>query len=239
MLNKIYKLLIKSPVTLPARRLGGQIINQLVRDKYGIFWYANHPEDKALLDQVAAIKKETEFLTYDIEAYQLITLLQSVSKIKGDIAEVGVYQGGSAKLMCKYKQNKKIHLFDTFAGLPTVSKLDNQNQFRRGMYQSNYKKVKAYLSSFSDVYIYKGKFPDTASPIRDNTFSFVNLDVDIYQSTLASLEFFYPRMSIGGIIVSHDYRSAVGVRKAFEEYFNPRKTPVIPLVGTQCMVVKT
>ena len=34
------------------------------------------------------------------------------------MAEVGVYQGVSAKLICEAKGDKELHLFDTFEGLP-------------------------------------------------------------------------------------------------------------------------
>ena len=50
-------------------------------------------------------------------------------------------------------------------------------------------------------------------------FSFVHLDVDLYQSTKDGLAWFYPRLNRGGILISHDYSNADGVRKAFDEFF--------------------
>ena len=69
---------------------------------------------------------------------------------------------------------------------------------------------------------------------------FVHLDLDIYESTYKSLEFFYPRMVAGGIIVSHDYSNLTvpAVRRAFTEFFKDKREPVIPLWDTQCTVVK-
>jgi hypothetical protein len=59
----------------------------------------------------------------------------------------------------------------------------------------------------------------------------------LYESTRAALEFFYPRMSPGAMIVSHDYVIADGVRKAFDEFFERRAERVLELTGNQCLVV--
>ncbi len=49
---------------------------------------------------------------------------ERTEKIKGELAEVGVYKGGSAKLICEAKGNSILHLFDTFEGLPNVGEND-------------------------------------------------------------------------------------------------------------------
>ena len=74
----------------------------------------------------------------------------------------------------------------------------------------------------------------------DKKFSFVHLDVDIYTSTLEALKFFYPRINRGGAILSHDYPGAVGVKKAFDEFFEDKPEIVIELpTGTgQALVIK-
>ena len=81
-------------------------------------------------------------------------------------------------------------------------------------------------------------FPDTSEPVREKKFSMVNLDVDCYESTKQCLLFFYPRMSPGGIILSHDYITAPGVKKAFDDFFETRAEPVLETAGSQCLVVK-
>jgi Macrocin-O-methyltransferase (TylF). len=64
------------------------------------------------------------------------------------------------------------------------------------------------------------------------------LDVDLYQSTLDCLEFFYPRLNPGGIIVTHDYSWAAGVDRAFSEFFMDKPEKPIETIGYQAMVVK-
>ncbi len=79
---------------------------------------------------------------------------------------------------------------------------------------------------------------NTGAAVADLKFSFVHLDVDLYESTLSALAFFWPRMSSGAIVLSHDYPLLDGVVRAFSEFFRDKITPVIPLSGGQCLAVK-
>lgn len=45
-------------------------------------------------------------------------------------------------------------------------------------------------------------------------------------------------MNKGGIIITHDYINAIGVRKAFDDFFKDKVEPIIELSGSQCLIVK-
>ena len=165
-------------------------------------------------------------------------MLKKIEKNKGDIAEVGVYKGGSAKLI-RQATEKKLHLFDTFEGLPDTSLKDNQKKLKKGELYASLEDVRNYLANFPNIYFYKGPFPSTSGPVADKKFSFVHLDVDLYESTLDCLKFFYPRINQGGIIISHNYSDLDGVRKAFDEFFEDKPEIIIEPVGTsQALVIK-
>jgi len=186
------------------------------------------------------IKSERPFLLIPTEACQIISSLVATRNIPGDIAEVGVAYGASAKLMLGYSGERSLHLFDTFAGLPPLTQddLGSVNKLHEGDFSCSLDSVRAYVAS-DRCHYYPGLFPGTSAPVGNKTFSFVHLDVDIYESTKAGLEFFYPRMSPGGIIISHDYPSLKGVYKAVHEFFQDKPEPVIELAcGEQCLVVK-
>ena len=53
--------------------------------------------------------------------FLIYSLAKAQSKRPGDFAEVGVYQGGSARVICEAKGSKRLRLFDTFSGLPEDS----------------------------------------------------------------------------------------------------------------------
>lgn len=203
----------------------------------GIVIYYKGDEIKDL-KMIQKIKKESDMLFMDAEAYQILTVVRNTRKIKGDIAEIGVYRGGSSKIICKAKQNKHLYLFDTFEGLPEPDKTDSAH-FHKGNFTSRYEEVKNYLKAYKDVHIYKGLFPDTAGPIKNKSFSFVHIDVDIYKSTLDCLKFFYPRVNRGGVILLHDYTISKGLKKAVDEFFKNKREPVVEIpAGTQCIIVK-
>lgn len=211
-----------------------------INDAFHVRSFYN-PEILKVKDLVKIIKGETKMILHDVEALQIFMAVKQTEKLKGDIAEVGVFMGGSSKLICEAKGNKRLHLFDTFEGLPALSEEDNKNLFYENQFSASYEEVKNYLNSYENVFFYKGLFPSTAGPVSNETFSFVHLDVDLYAATLECIKFFYPRMSKGGIIISHDYAFASGVKKAFDEFFYDKPEPIIELeiIGTQCLIVKT
>lgn len=191
-----------------------------------------------VLDIIKKIRNERRVLLRGVEAFYLFMAVKNTMKVKGDIAEVGVCNGSSAKLICEAKDSKPLHLFDTFEGIPKVDEIDS-DIFHIGQYKATIENVKSYLAGYENIYFYKGIFPETAGPIKDKKFSFVHLDVDTYESTLNCLNFFYPRMSNGGVIISHDYQSSAGVTKAFGEFFADKPEPLIEMLSRQCLVVKT
>ncbi|MEP6962582.1 MAG: TylF/MycF/NovP-related O-methyltransferase [Acidobacteriota bacterium] len=188
------------------------------------------------MDKVTAIKRERTLLLNHGEACQLISAVTSTEKLDGDMAELGVAYGASAKLISEYAPNRALHLFDTFEGLPAPTQVDSP-KFAGGQFPSRLEDVQRYLDG-RKVHFYKGLFPVTAKPVQDRMFSFVHLDADLYESTIAGLKFFYPRMCPGAILICHDYLTSEGVNAAFREFFADKPEPVIELTGYQCMFVK-
>jgi len=138
---------------------------------------------------------------------------------EGDLAEVGVYYGGTAKIMAERYPDRDIYIFDTFEGLPDW--VDNEvgdsdvEKFKTGdMKEATLKIVKENLKEYKNIHIYKGVFPETSEPIKDKKFAFVHIDTDIYKSTKLALDFFIPRAKV---IIIHDYPIFKGVRKAVDE----------------------
>ena len=188
------------------------------------------------MDSVTSIKRERALLLSHCEACQIISAVRATERLGGDIAEVGVAYGASAKLIAMYAAGRQLHLFDTFDGLPELAGIDSR-KFSKGQFRCSLEEVRRYVGE-NRVHFYKGLFPTTAGPVKDKMFSFVHLDVDLYESTLAALEFFYPRMCPGAILVSHDYLTSGGVNTAFAEFFAHKPEPVVELTGYQCMVVR-
>ncbi len=189
------------------------------------------------MQEVLRVGSERVLLLSPGEACQIMSAIEATAQLQGDIAELGVAYGASAKLIASHAGPRTVHLFDTFDGLPAPSKGDSK-KFQPGDFRSQLENVQAYLAGLNCRF-YPGLFPGTAGPVSGNQFSFVHLDVDLYESTRAGLEFFYPRMARGGILISHDYLSAEGVTRTFQEFFADKPERPLELVsGYQCMIVK-
>ena len=127
--------------------------------------------------------------------------------ISGSVAEAGVYRGDFAKLISKYFPDRKCYLFDTFTGFTDY---DIAREQKASMTSADHLKrtsideVLAKMPYKDKIILRVGRFPETAQGI-DDTFAFVNLDMDLYEPTIEGLRFFYPKMSDGGVILIHDY----------------------------------
>jgi O-methyltransferase len=176
------------------------------------------------------------------ERYNLWTLAKAAARLGGAVAEVGVYRGGSARLLCETGCGTPLHLFDTFEGMPKTNASTDGNFAPGDFADTSLDDVKNYLAAFADVHFHKGFFPASAAGTEAETLSYrlVHLDVDIRESTLSCLEFFYPKLIRGGLIISHDYGqlTAPGVRSAFDDFFRDKPETVIRLWDTQCVVTK-
>ena len=56
-------------------------------------------KEKKVVDLIKNIKNDVDFAFFPYEAYMLYSIAKSQRELDGDMAEVGVYQGGSAKLI--------------------------------------------------------------------------------------------------------------------------------------------
>lgn len=223
------------------QRLGGGFLEQFAVNTWARLQHlmlGTH-KDAAVLRLIAQVRKERRCLLTGFETFLIHSIARSSAGHPGAWAEVGVYEGASTKLICEAKGDRTLHVFDTFTGLPPSSSKDNGVYFgKKPMYASSLESVKEYLQAYPNVHFHPGLFPDTAGPVEHEQFAFVHIDVDLYESTLACLEFFYPRMLPGAILVSHDYSLLAGVRSAFTEFFADKQERVLELSTTQAMFIK-
>ncbi|MDB5036687.1 MAG: hypothetical protein JWQ35_215 [Bacteriovoracaceae bacterium] len=201
-----------------------------------------HLHDKNELDLMFEIAREGKIAMGIGEILSLYRLAKRTAHLPGAIAEVGVYRGGSAKMMgIASAQKKAIYLFDTFEGIPQATA--GVDHVLVGQFANSLENVKNYLSEFSCFKFHPGVFPESAVFLNDSseTFSMVNLDTDIYSGTLSGLNFFYPRMDPHGVIVVHDYnsKSCPGVRKAVDEFAANIPETLIDLWSTQALICKS
>ena len=158
-------------------------------------------------------------------------LSQSIDdNVEGDIVEFGCYVGESSKYLMKtlvdFESTKKLYVYDSFDGLPPLSKWEEGTGWRAGTLKST---EDVLISNFENnglpiPTIHKDWFKDVPEDKIPEKISFAFLDGDFYDSIYDSLNKIYDRVSDGGYICFHDYQrnDLPGVRAAIEDTFRER-----------------
>jgi hypothetical protein len=164
----------------------------------------------------------------------LLTLLKRVEGVPGAIAECGVYQGSTLLPMGLYlnqtRSGKKVFAFDSFQGFDATVDVDvalggAEDPFKKvgGFNGTSYERLcrRIYTLGLRErIRVFPGFFRDTLPQCKQKQFSLVHLDCDIYESYRTTLEFFYPRMASGGVILLDEYNDPPwpGCNKAVDEF---------------------
>jgi len=169
--------------------------------------------------------------------HQLAALVQA---IPGDTAECGVLGGSTSYLICTALPGRHHFMFDSFEGCSKPTSTD-------GDYWSPHdltcalETARQNLGEFNDISFHQGWIPERFSDVGpDRRFCFVHIDVQLYQPTRDSFEFFYPRMSLGGIIVCDDYgfTTCPGATQAVDEFLCGKPERMIRLDSGSGFLVK-
>lgn len=165
--------------------------------------------------------------------WMLSQLLRLISSVPGNTAECGVFEGSSSWLICSGVQRKgrTHHLFDSFQGLSAPAEKDG-GYWQQGDLAAGEEVVAAKLASFKDMIVFhKGWIPDRFTDVADEQFAFVHVDVDLRQPTFDSIEFFYQRLSPGGILLCDDYgfTSCPGATEAADSFLADKPEKMIAL----------
>jgi hypothetical protein len=190
---------------------------------------------------IRATREQVPMLMRDPAALTILTWVRSAIRLGGDLAEAGVFQGGSARLICAAKGDAPLHLFDVFDTLQGAAPLDAAELAVRDYFDAVYaplKQVQTLLAPWPEVYFHPGLFPRSAESVADRRFSFVHLDLDLADGTASALDFFYPRLLPGGVIIGDDYGLAP-IRETFAAYLAGRSHACAVMPWGQVVVVKS
>lgn len=179
---------------------------------------------------------------------RLLSLAQLVRRvaaagIPGAFAECGCFLGHSthviARTMTLNGRKEPLLVFDSFQGLSPAAPEDldvgakhvdsfgQQAKLRAGkkMFAADMATTMRNLAEHKFIVFYPGWIPDTFVGVEEKQFAFVHVDVDLYQPVKDSLEFFYERLSPGGIVQIDDYNFTdwPGAQKAVDEFVAAKK----------------
>ncbi|MCC6597454.1 MAG: class I SAM-dependent methyltransferase [Alphaproteobacteria bacterium] len=208
-------------------------------------------------DKAAIIRTVSPFtMTSPERIYGLLGGIDYITEqaIEGDIVECGVWRGGSmlaAALRLKElgRTERTLWLYDTFEGMPAPDEHDFSK--RSGAAQDKFETLQTGTEDASDwcrasledvqnnlktaqypeksIRYIKGKVEDTIPASMPDQIALLRLDTDWYASTKHELEYLFPRLVPGGVLIIDDYGHWEGCRKAVDEYFKeyPLEKPLL------------
>jgi O-methyltransferase len=169
--------------------------------------------------------------------------------VEGDVVELGCYVGESSKYLMKtlveYNSTKKLFVYDSFDGLPELTKWEESSGWQPGTLKTT---EEVLIGNFKNnnlplPIIHKDWFKDIPDYKIPEKISFAFLDGDFYNSIYDSLTKIYDKVSDGGYIFFHDFMRAdlPGVDAAVRDFLSERglKYNVVEICEQVGMMIKT
>lgn len=146
----------------------------------------------------------------EFRAYVCCWAASQAARIPGDFVECGVNEGWLSLTICNYlgfnSLDKSFYLFDTYEGIPD-DQITDQERERAAVhrYSDCYERTKQKFSPFPRAKLVRGKVPDTLTMAKIDKVSYLSIDMNIAKPERDAIEFFWPKLSTGGIVILDDY----------------------------------
>jgi hypothetical protein len=139
--------------------------------------------------------------------------------LAGDFVECGVNRGVMSSAIMQYldwdTRDRRFFLLDTFAGLDlgqltpgerARGAVDANREFLgTGRYVSGVESVRKNFAEWRNVRIVVGKIPDTLAEVDAEKVSYLHLDLNATRPEVQALEYFWPRLVPGAVVLLDDY----------------------------------
>ena len=184
---------------------------------------------------------------------RLATLVQAVTyvvrnRIPGDIAECGVWRGGSMvtvalTLLALGDTSRRLYLYDTFEGMSEPIERDRDFSGRSAGTLLQEEAPGAGVWAFAglddvknnvlttgypadQIVFVPGKVEETIPATMPESLALLRLDTDWYESTRHELIHLYPLLSRLGLLIIDDYGHWQGAREATDEFLRTLPEPL-------------
>jgi O-methyltransferase len=168
---------------------------------------------------------------------------QHAKSLPGDFVECGVSRGGMARAVMEYVAfsglNKTFYLLDSYRGIPEIMKHSSAPvPFE---YSECFEAVKQTFAGFRNVRVIRGTVPDTLPSVDSNRIAYLSIDMNCVDPEIAAAEFFWDKMTAGGVIVLDDYCYSEHYQlqnTAFQAFAQRRNVEVLALPTGQGLIFK-
>jgi O-methyltransferase len=184
----------------------------------------------------------------DVEwrAYVCCWTAWTVRHKDGDFVECGVNRGGLSRAVMHYidfeSLGKQFWLLDTYEGLADhlISEDERRLGILSGGYSPCYDEVIETFRSIPRVNVIKGIVPHTLPEVTSERICYLSIDMNNAAPEIAASEYFWDRLTSGGIIVLDDYgwRKQINQKIAFDRFAEERGVKVLCLPTGQGLIIK-
>lgn len=167
-----------------------------------------------------------------------------VKDIAGDYVECGVNRGGLARSQMElldFKNiPKKYWLVDTYQGFPEEQKALVSEGMDVGTYSECYEDVVKTFAPFPNARVVRGPVPEVLPEVKADRICYLSLDMNCAEPELAALEYFWPCLSSGAIVLMDDYAYAGYARQklALDEFAREKNVVILGLATGQGLLIK-
>jgi len=176
--------------------------------------------------------------------YTLYSLVPFTDKVKGAVAECGVFKGLSSLIMLSQLKKesfdfKNYYAIDSFKGLGGITEKDRLEDSYQGMYAIPIEEIKKNLVQFQGINIIQGKIPEILITLPEQKYRLVHIDLDIIEPTLGAIKYFYPRIAKGGVMILDDYASKAwpNLKKEIDAWLDENKVKNLALPTCQLVIL--
>jgi O-methyltransferase len=171
-------------------------------------------------------------------------------RLPGDFVECGVHTGITSRAVANYvafeRQDRRFWLVDTFAGIPIeqtsgpeqAEKIRDKNA---RLYFDCYEAVRTYFARYQNVTVVRGRVPEILPEVLADRVSYLHIDMNLAHPEVAALEHFWPRLTVGAVVVFDDYGygAAHGEQKAaLDAFAQSVQTSILALPTGQGLLIK-
>ena len=181
------------------------------------------------------------------KTYGVYQLLRQALLVPGDCFEFGCHRGYSASMLAEMIEqtgvDKRIHLFDTFSGMPH-SDPEYDNFYKKGDFaDTSLDLIKSTLAPWdkSGRFVYvPGDICETVPNYAAAPACYLRIDVDLWRPSKAILEAKFDSLNTGGIVYLDDYvgDKTLGERKAVDDFLAGRPEKVFYMLGERAYIIK-
>lgn len=140
---------------------------------------------------------------------------QTAMRREGDFVECGVYLGFVSSVIMTYlkwnetNHNKRFYLVDSYEGLDPTTLTERERELGRAEQYSNYRgtypRALKNLAEFKNTELIKGYVPQVLPQVKAERLAYLHIDMNSAVPEVAALEYFWPKMTTGGVVLLDDY----------------------------------